>query len=74
MRVIQKFIVFLGERNGKQIWLAYDDAGRIGNAAYQEAFRYDTLVSAEQALQNVRRTVGRFPDAKVMALLVEEDD
>ena len=68
--IVQKYIVLLGERHGKQIWLAYNDAGRISNANYSEAFQYNTHRLAEIALRRVRRTHS-FPDAKILGTTVE---
>tara|TARA_R110000868_G_scaffold14070_7_gene65631 strand:- start:72 stop:299 length:228 start_codon:yes stop_codon:yes gene_type:complete len=70
----QKYIVLLGEQyDGKQIWLAYDSIGRIGNATYNQAFRYDSHKQAVYALALVRRQ-RRWPNAKVMGTTVEIDD
>jgi hypothetical protein len=63
--MVQKFIVLLDERHGKQVWLAYNTLGRIGNAVFSEAFRYETYEQAKQALASVRRQ-RNWPNAKVM--------
>lgn len=68
----QKYIVLLGEHDGKQIWLAYDSIGRIGNATYDQAFRYDSHKQAVYALALVRRQK-RWPNAKVMGTTVETE-
>jgi len=73
--MVQKYVVLLSEHNdGRQIWLAYDCIGRIGNARHEEAFRYDTHEMARLALRAVRKTGRRYEDAEILATLVEVDD
>ena len=72
-RIIQKYIVLLGERDGNQIWLAYNDFGRIGNASYDLAFHYDTWAEAADALRRVRYSGNRWGDAKILGTTVKEE-
>ena len=73
--MVPKYIVLLTETtDGQQIWLAYDHLGRIGNAKYDEAFKYDTHDQARAALRAVRKTGKRYEDAEILATLVEVDD
>ena len=75
MRMVQKYIVMLKDpTEGPQIWLAYDHLGRIGNAKYEEAFKYETHEMARAALRAVRKTGKRYEDAEILATLVEVDD
>ena len=69
--MVQKYVVLLSERDGRQIWLAYNSFGRIGNAKYEEAFRYDTRRQAADALRRVRATGRRWPDAKILGTCVD---
>lgn len=70
--IVQKYIVLLGERDGKQIWLAYNLAGRIGNANYDQAFRYNTEPAAEIALRKVQQ-LRAWRGAKIFGTTVEEE-
>ena len=73
--MVQKYVVRLSDKPGEhQIWLAYDCIGRIGNARYAEAFKYDTHDQARAALRAVRKTGKRYEDAEILATLVEVDD
>lgn len=69
----QRYIVCLGERDGKQIWLAYDSMGRIGNADCEQAWRYETINAAFHALAKVRRE-RRWPDAEIFGTTVDLSD
>lgn len=68
---IQKWAVRLAIRDGQELWLAYDAAGRIGNANFDQAFRYDTRRAAEIALKRVRRDRD-WPNAKIFGVLEEK--
>jgi hypothetical protein len=69
----QKYIVMLCEvPPDRQVWLAYDSMGRIGNATYEEAFRYDTITQARIALERVRRD-RKWPGAKILGTTVDVD-
>ena len=70
-RIEQRYIVQLGERDGKQIWLAYDACGRIGNSNYAMAFRFDTSWHARMALQRERMTGSRWINAKILGTTVD---
>lgn len=70
MVIRQKYIVMLAERNGEQVWLAYDNLGRIGNATYAQAYRYDTWAEAADALRRLRFTGAKWPGAKIMGTTV----
>ena len=72
--VVQKYIVLLGERDGKQIWLAYDIGGRLGNASYEQAYRYDTWKQACDALCRVRFTGARWPRAQILGTTVDSPE
>jgi len=69
--IAQKYIVLLGERNGQQVWLGYDNIGRIGNCEYEQAIRYDTWAQAADALRRVRFTGARWPVAKILGTTVD---
>ena len=68
----QRYVVLLRESGGQQFWLAYDALGRIGNAEFSQAFRYESLFAAEVALKRVQRE-RRWPDAKIIGTTVEVD-
>ena len=72
----QRYIVLLGLRNGKQIWLAYDACGRIGNADHSQAFRFNTELAARIALRRERMTGSKWDAAKILGTTVDigEDD
>jgi len=63
---ITKYVVLLRQSADKQIWLAYDDFGRIGNATYEMAFRFNSEHHAKMALKQLPH---KWPDAKVLATL-----
>lgn len=69
----QRYIVLLGLRNGQQIWLAYDAGGRIGNADYSQAFRFDTELAARIALRRERITGSRWSDAEILGTTVDKE-
>ena len=71
--IVQKYIVMLSETPSMQMFLAYDDLGRIGNATYEQAFRYDTEQQARCALRAVRR-IRAFADAKILATCVDSGE
>ena len=68
-RMDQRYVILLRETPDKQIWLAYDDLGRIGNAKFHEAFRY---VSAHAARMALKALPHKWPEAKVLATLEDE--
>jgi len=68
-RMEQRYVVLLRE-TPTQIWLAYDDLGRIGNAKFHEAFRY---VSAHAARMALKALPHNWPEAKILGTLVEVD-
>lgn len=67
----QRYVVLLRETIDKQVWLAYNDFGRIGNANYNQAFRFETRDQARWALIKLPL---KWPDAQVLATLVEIDE
>ena len=69
----QRFVVMLRESQGVQTWLAYDSFGRIGNANFKEAFRYDTHRQAEDALRYVRMT-HQWPMAEILGTTEEIEE
>ena len=74
--IMQKYIVMLSSdpaNTGRQVFLGYDAGGRIGNASYQQAFRYDSEQAAKRALW-VARKVRRWPDAKILGTCVDTKD
>lgn len=70
--VVQKYIVMLDESPTRQVFLAYDDMGRISNASSDLAFQYDSYRQAKAAIAAVRR-VRRWPNARVLGVIVEAD-
>ena len=64
-----RYIVLLRETPDRQIWLAYDAGGRIGNANYAEAFRYNSEHHARMALKALPH---KWPEAEVLATLEDE--
>lgn len=54
----------------KQIWLAYDNLGRIGNANYDQAFRFNSEHHARMAIKLLPH---KWPQAKVLSILDKED-
>jgi len=68
---VTKYVVLLRETADRQIWLAYDMLGRIGNARYAEAFRYNSEHHAKMALKALPH---KWPGAKVLATLEDDDD
>ena len=68
-RMVQRFIVLLRDMPEQQIWLAYDDAGRIVNATYAMAFRWHSEKMARMAL---KRQSHNWLDAEIFSTLVEE--
>lgn len=68
--IVQRWIVLLGLRAGRQIWLAYDNEGRIGNADYDQAHRYETRREAVNALGKVRKTGQAWPNAEIFGTCV----
>ena len=70
-RVVQRFVVLLRDMPDKQIWLGYDDDGRIANATYAMAFRY---VSEHEARMALRRLSHNWLDATILSTLVEESE
>ena len=71
-RHVQRYVVLLRE-TPTQLWLAYNDFGRIGNATRYMAWEFDTEAEAKSALARVRRT-HNWPQGKIMGVLVEVDD
>jgi hypothetical protein len=67
--MVQRYIVLLEDRVRGQIFLGYDNIGRI-NANYLQAFRYDTELSARIALRKVRRDRA-WCDARILGCLVK---
>ena len=70
-RMVQRFVVLLRDMPDKQIWLGYDDLGRIANATYKMAFRF---VSEHKARTALRRLSHNWLDAKIFSTLVEEGE
>ena len=69
-RMITRFVVLLRDTPDRQIWLAYNDGGRIGNATFAMAFRFISRHQANMALRNLPH---KWPEAKIISTLVEED-
>lgn len=69
----QFYIVQLSEKDGKNLYLAYDNMGRIGNACFQQAIRYDSFSQANNALKAVRR-YRRWPQAQIFGVIDEFSD
>lgn len=71
----QRFIVMLDDtaHTGRQVFLAYNDLGRIGNGKYSEAFRYETHHQASRALAAVRR-LRAWPRAKILGTCIDTTD
>ena len=66
-----KYVVMLRETPDKQIWLGHDMLRRIGNARYDEAFRFNSEHHAKQALKLLPH---KWPEAKVLATLEDSDE
>jgi len=66
---ITKYVVLLRETADSQIWLGYDMLGRIGNARYDEAFRFNSVHHAKMALKALPH---KWPVAKVLATLEDQ--
>ena len=73
MAIKQKYIVMLDDSPNRQVFLAYDSLGRIGNASHEQAFRYDTQQQAYVALASVRR-FRHWPKAKILGVIVETEE
>ena len=71
MTLVQKWFVMLDDE--RQLFLAYDSCGRIGNANRQQAFLYDSLREATQALRRVRRE-RRWPRARILGTTVDTQE
>ena len=67
-RMVQKYVVCLRSSGDRQIWLAYDNCGRIGNANYHQAFQYDSYNEARVAIKQLPH---RWTEAQILGTLVE---
>lgn len=67
---VQRYIVLLKDDGKTQVWLGYNDLGRIGSCDYKNATRYESWLQAYVALCAVGR-VRRWPDAKILATMEE---
>lgn len=70
MSLVQKYFVQLDDR---PVFLAYNAAGRIGNADRDQAFLYDSYDQARWALERVRRERA-WPRAKIFGSAVDTSD
>jgi len=69
--IVQKYIVMLDSTPNREVFLAYDGLGRIGNASHEKAFKYDSRRLAKLALARVRATGKRWPRAEVLGVIEE---
>lgn len=72
-RYAQRFVVLLDQTPDRQVWLGYDDGGRIGNCRFAEAFRYESEIDAEIELRRARRAGKRWPRARIWGVVEEKD-
>ena len=68
-----KFFVLLIDDGPKQVWLGYNNLGRIGSCDFRNATRYESISEALAALRMVRRE-RRWASAKVIGTLEEVAD